>query len=115
MTFRKITTLLPFYYQNYYPKIAYFPISVIKVVKVVIRIYTHERKRDNYSSIGGISKKNYYLNTPPPRKPKIGQKKVVMKNYYLKFSEFFSCPHRKIGQKKVVKCLTVIYLNLKRG
>ena len=111
----KMTTLLPFYYQNYYLKIGSNTVYLNKVVKVVIKIYTHERKRDNYPSIGGISKKNYYLNTPPPRKPKVGQKKVVMKNYYLKFSEFFSCPHRKIGQKKVVKCLTVIYLNLKRG
>ncbi len=89
MTFRKITTLLPFYYQNYYPKIAYFTISVIKVVKVVIEIYTPKRDGDHDPSIGGISKKNYYLNTPPPRKPKIGQKWVVKKNYYLEISNFF--------------------------
>ena len=89
MTFRKITTLLPFYYQNYYPKIAYFTVYSNKVVKVVIKIYTHKRKRDYYWSIGGISKKNYYLNTPPPRKPKIGQKWVVKENYYLEISNFF--------------------------
>lgn len=99
MTFRKITTLLPFYYQNYYPKIAYFTVYSNKVVKVVIKIYTHERKRDNYPSIGGISKKNYYLNTPHPRNRKTGQKKVVMKNYYLEISENF-CMHNQKNEAK---------------
>lgn len=61
----KLLPLLPNYYLNYYPKISHNTISIIKVVKVVVKIYTHVKKGDHDLSIGGISPKNNYLNTPP--------------------------------------------------
>lgn len=61
----KLLPLLPNYYLNYYPKISHNTISIIKVVKVVIKIYTHIKKGDHDLLYRGYIAKKLLLKYPP--------------------------------------------------
>ena len=96
----KITTLLPFYYQNYYPKIGSNTGYLNKVVKVVIESYTPIGKEDRNLSMGGYIRKKLLLKYPPSAEWKNRAKKGSNEKLLPEFFRFFFMPTRENGAKK---------------
>ena len=100
MSGTKITTLLPFYYQNYYPKIGSNTGYLNKVVKVVIESYTPIVKEDRNLSMGGYIGKKLLLKYPPSTEPKNRAKKGSNEKLLPEIFRIFFMPTQENGAKK---------------
>ena len=111
-----MTTLLPFYYQNYYLKIGSNTVYLNKVVKVVIESYTPIGREDRNLSMGGYIGKKLLLKYPPSTEPKNRAKKGSHEKLLPEISSTFCMPTLENRAKKGSnRPINIIFSNIHRS